>query len=306
MKSIYTAVLCLSFFFAANARTWQVTVANFSFNPATINASVGDIVQFTWAGPSNHTTTCGSALPGTSLPPGAAEWNSAMTSAISTFSYTLTAAGNYLYGCIPHFAFGMSGTITVSGSTTPVTFGHFNVSNRNNTGLVEWNTFIESNTDYFSIRKSTDGTHFTEVGKVDAAGNSNSIITYHFTDTDLGKKYRYLYYEIVTVDIDKRENASEIKILRNNNIASNNLIVSLSPNPISRPGQVQLKFNADADGEMNVAVFSMSGQKVLETKMAAFYGLNSGHLHVCDLNKGTYTVVFQLENKRESRRVIVL
>ena len=304
MKFFYTAALVLLLYNTANATTWNVSVANFSFNPATINAVVGDVIQFNWV-TGTHTTTCGSGLAGTSLPAGAAEWNSPITSGVISFSYTVTVPGSYLYGCIPHFGFGMKGSITVSGAL-PVAFGSFSVTSFASKGLLQWQTFSESNTDYFSIRKSTDATHFYEIGRVAAAGNSNTIQLYRFTDTDLGSICKYLYYEVVTVDVDKTENFSDIKTLRNNAVAKNDLIVSLSPNPISRPGQVQLKFNSDKKGTMDVLVYNSAGEMVLKTKLAAFYGLNSGHLHVCDLQKGTYNIVFNLAGKKETRKVVVL
>ena len=115
-----------------------------------------------------------------------------------------------------------------------------------------------------------------------------------------------MYYEVVTIDKDKTESPSAIKMLRNNNIIKDNLIVALGPNPATRPGQVQLMFNADKTGEMGVSVFNSSGQMVLKTTMSAFYGLTSGHLHICDLEKGTYNIVFTLAGKKEIRKVVVL
>jgi plastocyanin len=304
MKFLYTAVLALLFCNPANATIWNVSVANNTFNPATINAVVGDEIKFNWV-IGIHTTTCGSGLPGTSLPAGAAEWDAPMTATATTFSYIVAVPGIYLYGCTPHFAFGMQGTITVSG-VLPVQFGSFAVSNADAKALVQWQTFSEQRTDYFSIRKSTDATSFYEVGRVVAAGNSSTQRSYNFTDTDLGNINKYLYYEIVTVDMDGKETFSPIKMLRNNSVLKQDLIVSLSPNPISRPGQAQLKFNADKRGTMDVTVVNMSGQVVLKAKLAAFYGLNNGHLHVCDLQKGIYNVIFSLAGKRETRKIVVL
>lgn len=304
MKLFHIAVLALLFHCTANATTWNVAVANFSFNPATINAVVGDVIQFNWVSGS-HTTTCGSGLSGTSLPSGAAEWDSPLKSTNVTYSYTVTKAGNYLYGCIPHFAFGMQGTIIVS-NPLPVKFGTFSVINNSTNALLKWNTFSEMNTAYFSIRKSIDATNFYEIGRVNATGNSNVIVPYQFADLDLGKINKYLYYEIVTVDADKKESFSAIRMLRNNGVLKDILIVALSPNPITRPGQVQLKFNADKTGEMAVWVYNNAGQMVLKTKLAAFYGLNSGHLHVCDLSKGTYNIIFSLAGKKEIKKVVVL
>jgi len=303
MKSFYIAILGLFFHFCSFATTWNIAVSNFSFNPSTVNAVVGDVIQFNWVS-GFHTTTCGSGLSGTSLPSGAQQWDEEISSSYTTFSYTVTVPGDYLYGCTPHFAGGMLGNIIVS-SPLPVKFGSFVVSNNNNIALLQWKTLSESNTDYFSVRRSKDGSNFYEIGRVNAAGNSSNIVAYRFTDTDLGNIDTYYYYEIVTVDADKKESFSSIQIFRNNNVKRDNIIVSLSPNPISRPGHIQLKFNGDRQSEMDVSVFNSAGQKVLQTKMAVFYGLNTGHLHICDLENGIYNIVFNLGGKKEIRKVIV-
>lgn len=306
MKLFYTAFFAVLFNYTAMAETFVVTVSNFQFSPSTVNAIVGDVIQFNWTS-GNHTTTCGSALDGTTLPAGAPQWDAVINSGNTTFSYTLTVAGTYFYGCTPHFdgGDGMAGTLTVSGPL-PVKLGTFSVSNEKNTALLQWQTFSESNVDYFSIRKSTDGTHFNEIGTVKAAGNSGRTLNYTFPDHDLGSIYKYLYYDIVIVDKDKKETFSAIRSLRNNAVMKDNLIVALGPNPVTRPAQVQLMFNADQAGQMDVAVFNVSGQRVLKTKMAAFYGLNSAHLHICDLGKGTYNIVFTLAGKKEIVKVVVL
>ena len=304
MKLFYILWIFLVSCVSSFARTWNVSVDDFSFNPSTINAVVGDVIQFNW-GSGSHTTTCGSGLGGTTLPAGAAGWNSLINDGNTTFSYTVTVPGNYFYGCIPHFSggFGMTGNLVVSG-TVPVALGMFNVVNTNNTASITWKTFAESNTDFFSIRRSTDGVQFKEIGRLDAAGNSSVPLNYSFSDNDLGRKYKYLYYELVTIDIDKKESFSEIKVIKNLLVADK-LIVALSPNPITRPGQMQIQFNAEKSGSMKVKVYSMLGKLVINENMAAFYGLNNAHLHVCDLQKGVYTIQFELDNRKEARKIVV-
>lgn len=208
MKLFYTTIFVLLHHCSANATTWNVAEANFSFNPASINVIVEDVIQFNWVS-GNHTTTCGSALAETVLPAGAAEWDDSVTVTKASSNYTVTVAGHYLYGCTPHFFFGMQGNITVS-NPLPIKFGSFSVAGSNTKDLLTWDTFSEINTSYFSIRKSMDATHFYEIGMVNAAGNSNFTLPYQFTDTDLGRINKYLYYEIATVDADKRESFSII------------------------------------------------------------------------------------------------
>ncbi len=46
----------------------------------------------------------------------------------------------------------------------------------------DWATATERDNDFFTVERSTDGTYFTEVGRVQAAGDSWSVVTYGFTD----------------------------------------------------------------------------------------------------------------------------
>ena len=116
MKSKFTFLLskqkfaCLlvaiSILMSAQATIHTVQVANFSFTPGSVNAVVGDTMVWHWVSGS-HTTTS------TSVPVGAATWDSPMNSSTQTFQYILTTSGNYSYNCTIHAAI-MTGTITVT------------------------------------------------------------------------------------------------------------------------------------------------------------------------------------------------
>jgi len=114
MKKILllTVALAICSVSAASAATIRVRVMNFRFQPATINAHVGDVIVWQWVN-GMHTTTS------TSVPAGARTWNSPMDSAHLQFRYRVQVAGTYHYQCNFHFAQGMVGTITVS-ATSPV------------------------------------------------------------------------------------------------------------------------------------------------------------------------------------------
>lgn len=120
MKKISTIAGLLFLLIALNvstshSRIINITVANFSFTPSTINnAIVGDTIKWTWTSGS-HTTTCdGRAL--TSRPTGAAPWNVDINSGSPTFTYVLQVAGTYNYICVPH-APDMAGVLIVSMSS---------------------------------------------------------------------------------------------------------------------------------------------------------------------------------------------
>lgn len=302
MKKFIIFPFYLSLCITSHANTIIVNVANFSFSPSTVNASVGDVISFQWVS-GNHTTTCNSAsLPGTSLPANAAPWNSGISSGQPFFNYTLTQPGTYVYGCIPHWP-GMQATLNVTG-VAPVSFGSFNTNASEKRINLSWTTLSEQNTAYFSVRKSSDGNKFSETAKVPAAGNSNSLKVYSYADETEISKSKYLYYEIATVDNDGKISLSEIKLVRTK-LISDKLIVKLGPNPIKKPQQLMIMFNADSRDKMDVKIYTLSGKQVLNNKTEAFYGLNNSHLHVCDLPPGQYVAVFTLAGKKESQKITI-
>ncbi|HEU0065205.1 MAG TPA: hypothetical protein VFQ58_09245, partial [Flavisolibacter sp.] len=82
--------------------------------------------------------------------------------------------------------------------TLPVKFISFSLSRNNNDVLLQWSTGEESNSDRFDIERSTDGANWNTVGYVNAAGNSNNVINYSYTDRN--NTNRISYYRIKQVD----------------------------------------------------------------------------------------------------------
>jgi plastocyanin len=97
-NSAPTATALLTVVAASNSN--QVRISDFTFNPATINGSVGTPITWTNAGPSNHTVTAtdGSFDSGTIL-------------VNAKFSFTPTSPGTFTYRCSIHPT--MQGTIVV-------------------------------------------------------------------------------------------------------------------------------------------------------------------------------------------------
>ena len=300
-KHVLLAVLLMACLSAAHATVYTVQVSNFQFTPATVNAVVGDSITWSWV-VGSHTTTCDPATQtGTSLPAGAATWNSPMNSTTNLFTYQLAVAGIYNYICIPHAAFGMIGVINVS-SVLPVVLLTFTATvTPNNKALLKWTIASEQNVSYYSIQKSMDGKTFTEAGRITAGGNSSVQKMYTYTDNTTAND-RYIYYSLQIVDKDGKKQLSPITLYKNENIKSG-IIVSISPNPINSPGHLMLQFNADKPGTMLVQLFDMAGKLIKQTNMMAVEGINNGHFHLGELPAGTYLVVFSLGGKKETREL---
>ena len=302
-----TFFILAAIFFLLNsgkATIVPIQVTNFQFTPANVNVNVGDVVRFNFVAGFHNATT--NNVP-SGLPAGAAAVNSGMPGSVTTYDYTVTVAGTYLYVCEVHgnaaLYSGMKGQFTASG-TVPILLKKFSLTETNKKPLLNWVTSMESNSSHFSVRSSIDGIRFTEINRVNAAGNSVTDQYYSFTDNNINYHHRYIYYELAMVDKDGKEKLSEIKMFRNT-LTQPSLVNSLGPNPILRPGQLMVYFNSDKKDKMKVNVFDISGKMVFRTEMEAVSGLNSGHIHVCNFEEGIYTIQFSMNGLKETKKVQV-
>lgn len=286
---------------AAKATIHIVQVANYQFSPANVpDVVVGDTMRWMWVSGFHTTTDDPANESGNSLPAGAATWNAPINPSNTTFDYKVTVAGTYNYWCIPHSPF-MAASFTAS-AVLPVTLSSVQVTAGNGTAVISWKTLTELNADHFSVRRSTDGSTFSEIAKVPAAGTSTAEKSYSFTDRSI-KSDRFYYYNIAVVDKDGKQQFSETKIFKGKEALSK-LILSLSPNPISAPGHLMMTFNAAKEGKMDVSVVNAQGQAIIKTQMQAFEGVNNAHVHLGVLPAGTYTLVCTLDGIRETRQIV--
>ncbi|MBC8315635.1 MAG: T9SS type A sorting domain-containing protein [Bacteroidales bacterium] len=130
----------------ASATVHTILVGNFYFNPSVItDVQVGDTIKWQWV-EGSHTTTS------TTIPAGAASWDSPITSGNQVFEYKVTVSGSYDYKCTPHSSI-------QTGSFTAVSIPLFLVvtpDNQQVTFPAGTTTFdVESNTDWIAISDRT-------------------------------------------------------------------------------------------------------------------------------------------------------
>lgn len=69
-------------------------------------------------------------------------------------------------------------------SGQPIQLIGFTAQCDNGTALLKWTTATETNNDYFTIERSTDGITYDSIGTVKGAGNSIFDINYQFADAN--------------------------------------------------------------------------------------------------------------------------
>ncbi|CAN5643600.1 hypothetical protein BH11BAC3_BH11BAC3_33910 [soil metagenome] len=295
-KTILTCSIILFTCATVYSKTITITVRNFQFVPQSIpDVLVGDVLVWDWSN-GGHTTT--SLI----VPFGAAAWDAPIDVNNTSYQYTALVTGNYSYECSIHAAF-MVGSFTVS-APVPVVLSEFKVNSNGGQSNLLWKTSSEYNADFFMVKRSLDGTDFKELGRVNATGFSNVEKTYSFTDYKLPLGNKYLYYLVEIIDKDGKIQNSPIRLTVNYK-AQARIITSLTPNPVSKPGHLMLKFNADEEGVMEAILLDMQGRPLLSTSLEAVKGVNNGHIHLGDIPPGTYNIIFILKSVKEVHRIIV-
>jgi len=96
-------------------------------------------------------------------------------------TYTPTVGGNYYAVITSTTATGLTlYTDTIAAGTLPVSIQNITVEALNGKTYINWVTASELNTSHFIIQRSTDGVHFTDLGKIAAMGSGAN--NYRFTD----------------------------------------------------------------------------------------------------------------------------
>lgn len=95
---------------------------------------------------------------------------------------------------IQYFNNGCNPPLTV----LPVEIIHFTAIRDANKTFIKWISASENNIQFYSLEKSSDGIHFTNLAKINAAGNSNSEIQYEVLDDEANEGT--IYYRLSYTD----------------------------------------------------------------------------------------------------------
>jgi hypothetical protein len=126
------------------------------------------------------------------------------------------------------FNFALNGNTSnwVSLSALPVNLFNFTGTKKDGANLLAWSTASEQNSSRFEVQRGENGTDFSTVGTVAAAGNSDKVINYQYEDRPLSNASIY-YYRLKMVDKDGSTKYSNVVIIKN----STSALSTVFPNP---------------------------------------------------------------------------
>jgi hypothetical protein len=82
----------------------------------------------------------------------------------------------------------------------PVELMFFEATEINGNVVLNWATASETNSDFFTVERSIDGSSWESIAYVQSAGNSNTLINYSYTDTEVTEAV--WYYRLKQTDFD--------------------------------------------------------------------------------------------------------
>ena len=93
-------------------------------------------------------------------------------------------------------------------SPLPIELLYFNGVSYPKYNVLQWSTASEINSSHYIIERSLDGINWLQVGKVNASGNSTSVLDYSYVD--LFTDYTINYYRLTQFDYDGKSKKYDI------------------------------------------------------------------------------------------------
>jgi len=152
---------------------------------------------------------------------------------------------------------------------------------------LHWETSIEEQLDYFLVEKSRNGTAFTEIGSVEAKGNTNQAQAYSYRDGNDVQGVRY--YQLKMTDVDKMYKYSKVIKLINEKLDYSVLLV---PNPAT--DNVAIRFSRTLQAASNFTVMDMSGKVMLKARIDKDEATKN--VNISSLAPGQYLIHLNLAN----------
>ncbi|WKN32888.1 DUF1565 domain-containing protein [Porifericola rhodea] len=144
---------------------------------------------------------------------------------------------------------------------------------------LQWETASEINSNFFAIERSEDGKTFAQIGKLKAAGKSDTPLQYNYIDEQAANRLSgSVFYRLRTVDFDGSFEYSDITVV---NINGDDLPMITAYAHASQ-SHLKLFTRAIEAGDYQLWISDLSGRKVYEQNVQLdakeVYEINVGQL----------------------------
>ncbi len=193
-------------------------------------------------------------------------------------------------------------TLVTAANPLPIELLRFSaVLNKEVQTDLSWTTATETNNDYFTIERTTDGSSYEFVGKVKGAGNSTQKLSYSMKD--MKPLPGVSYYRLSQTDFNGKITSFKPMPIDNNKVYTFNVF----PNP-SQGDEFFVTLSGEiANKEILVVVYNETGQ--MTYSKVVLTGSSNNLLQAIDpsnkLSPGVYLVVATSDNAIFRQKIII-
>ena len=259
--------------------------------------------------PATPSVTVGATTQLYTIPMAASTWVACSLPFVATAStMTLEAKHSSTFGAYYAYAGvdGFSLTTPCGNILLPIKLLSFNAfAQENYTTKINWQTTEEIDSDYFVLERSEDGQYFYPIYTINAAGNSQELLTYNYIDDELpvrnGIKGGDFYYRLRQVDLNQSVNYSKIQVA--SFVSEKVDVLKIYPNPVMASLNIEFILGANSS-QQSFQIINGIGQVVVEKELNGTTGFNTSQIDVHDLAKGTYILQMQTEGGSYQRKFV--
>ncbi len=179
----------------------------------------------------------------------------------------------------------------------PVTLTEFKGTLQNKHILLQWSTSTEVNSKHFELEKSWDGINFKKIATLPAAGYSNTVKKYSFTDIE--KLSEKNYYRLRSVDLDEKSRLSDIVLIKPPGIQQEMIVLG---NPFKN--NISLRFVKVPETAGALRLTDLSGRLMATQKIAVGEQQIQFKLPAGKLSRGVYQLQAEINGKKFIKQVI--
>jgi hypothetical protein len=187
---------------------------------------------------------------------------------------TFTTAGSSSKDVVAS-SFGINSNLAPAGIVLPVKFAGFEASSTRKTTNLTWKVGVEQNLNGYAVERSSDGSSYSQIGFVPAAGKSS----YYFVDVNPSATS---YYRLKSVDIDGKYGYSSVVVVK---AGGASVIMKAFPSPVISKVVVQ---HITADAGSNLTISTADGR--LFKSFAPVVGTQQTEIDLSSAKAGLYLV----------------
>ena len=167
---------------------------------------------------------------------------------------------------------------------------------------VSWTTATEINNAGFEVLRSEDGINFTNIGWVDGAGNSSTMLNYKLDDNNVVANTVY-YYRLRQVDYDGQSDLTNIvsAMITDNAVF---VISEFMPNPTENSSSFTIITSEIRD--INLTVYNTLGQIITDSRFVAQPNqTNKYEVNLNEMASGTYYAIITTGAHTFNKKIVV-